>query len=324
MSRSTRLTGSRAILVFLLILAPAVAPRAKAEESSLSVPKGTIRTGDVVVLGREILLEGELEGSAVLVGGARAIVSGRIRRDLILLGADATIGRGARIDGDVLSVGGSVTFEENPGGLSSNATESGAPSQVGGRVRTVTALEAAVVSELETSPLTSGKISPLVVSFRLFLLFCWLVVSFGLLFLVPRSVLRAADEAPGRLAFLAALGATAVLTVLFLAAFALSILPARLALACGAALLAALVVAKIFGLTVLFVAVGRRATRGVARGDFLFGDPAALAAGLLLLGLLSLVPVAGPLAWSLVSLVGIGVSLAAAASRAPRLVLAAS
>jgi hypothetical protein len=300
------------VLVPLLILG--FAPLSSAEDGPLSVPKGTIRTGDVVVLGRPFFLEGELGGSAVLVGGATAIVSGRIRRDLILLGADAIIRRGARIEGDVLSVGGSLTFEEN----------SSAALSVRGRVRTITALEAAVLSELRTSPLLERSISPLVVSFRLFLLLCWLVVSFGLLLLVPRPVLRAADEAPGRLAFLAVLGATGVLTAVFLAAFALSILPARLALACGVALLAALVAAKIFGLAVLFVALGRRTTRGAARGDLLFGDPAALAAGLLILGLLSFVPVAGPLVWGLASLAGIGISLAAAASRERRLVLAAS
>jgi hypothetical protein len=324
MSRSARMSGSQAMRALVLFLILGFAPLGSAEDVSLSIPKGTARAGDVVVLGRPFFLEGELGGSAVLVGGASAVVSGRIRRDLILLGADATIRRGARIDGDVLCVGGSLTFEETPGGHSSNATASATPSQVGGRVRTITALEAAVVSELETSPLTSGKTSPLVLSFRLFLLFCWLVVSIGLLFLAPRPVLRAADGARGRLAFLAALGATAVLTAVFLAAFALSVLPARFALVLGVALLGALAAAKIFGLAALFILLGRRATRGAVRGDLLFGDPAALAAGLLLLGLVSLLPVAGPLVWGVASLAGIGVSLAAAASREPRLVLAAS
>ena len=290
----------------------------------MSIPKGTIRTGDVVVLGREILLEGELGGSAVLVGGATAIVSGRIRRDLILLASGATIKRSAVIDGDVLAVGGSLTFEEIPGGLASDSASQRSTPQVRGRIRTITALEAAVVSDLETSPLTSGKTSSLILSFRLFLLFCWLVVSVSLLLLAPRTVLRAADEAPGRIAFLAALGATAVLTAVFLAALALSILPARLALVFGVALLAALAAAKIFGLAALFVVLGRRATRGAARGDLLFGDPSALTIGLMILGLLSLVPVAGPLLWGLASLAGIGLSLASAASRERRLVLAAS
>ncbi|MFI5119479.1 MAG: hypothetical protein ACHQM4_03655 [Thermoanaerobaculia bacterium] len=324
MSRLFRLTGSRAIPPLLLILAPLVASRARAEAGTLSIPKGTIRAGDVVVLGREVLLEGELEGSAVLVGGASASVSGRIRRDLILLGSSAVIARDAVIDGDVLAIGGSLSFEEIPGGLSSDVAFQRSPPQVRGRVRTITALEAAVVSELETSPVTAGRASPLVLSFRLFLLFCWLVVSIALLFLAPRPLLRAADESRGRLAFLAALGGTAVLTAVFLAAFALSILPVRFALTVGVALLGALAAAKIFGLAVLFVAMGRRATRGAVRGDLLFGDPASLALGLLLLGLASLVPVAGPLVWGLASLVGIGVSLAAGASREPRLVLAAS
>jgi len=323
-SRLTSSTGSRAIRAFVLLFTLGFGSLISAEDGSLSVPKGTIRTGDVVVLGRKIFLEGELEGSAVLVGGGTAVVSGHIHRDLILLGADATIRRGARIDGDVLAVGGSLTFEETPGGRSSNPTSGAVSSQVGGRVRTITALEAAVVSELETSPLTSGRTSSLVFSFRLFLLFCWLVVSIGLLFLAPRPFLRAADEARGRLAFLATLGATAVLAAVFLAAFALSVLPARFGLALGVALLGALAAAKIFGLAALFVVLGRRATRGAVRGDLLFGDPAALALGLLLLGLASLLPIAGRLVWGLASLAGIGVSLAAAVSRDPRLALAAS
>jgi hypothetical protein len=314
----------QAIRVLVPLLLLGFAPLSSSEDGSLSIPKGIVRTGDAVVLGRPFFLEGELEGSAVLVGGARAVVSGRIRRDLILLGADATIRRGARIEGDVLSVGGSLTFEETAGGPSSSATASAISSQVGGRIRTITALEAAVLSELKTSPLLEQAISPLVLSFRLFLLLAWLAVSLGLLFLAPRTVLRAADGAPGRIAFLAALGATAVLTAVFLAAFALSVLPARLALVFGVALLAALAAAKIFGLAALFVVLGRRATRGAARGDLLFGDPSALTIGLMILGLLSLVPVAGPLLWGLASLAGIGISLAIAASREPRLVLAAS
>jgi carbonic anhydrase/acetyltransferase-like protein (isoleucine patch superfamily) len=314
----------RAIRALVPLLILGFAPLSGAQDDSLLVPKGTVRAGDIVVLGKEIFLEGELIGSAVLVGGSSASVSGRIHRDLIVLGSRATIKRGAVIDGDVLAIGGSLTFEETPGGLSPDSASARSSPQVRGRIRTITALEAAVVSELETSPLTSGKTSPLVLSFRLFLLFSWLVVSIGLLFLAPRPVLRAADEARGRLGFLAALGATAVLTAVLLAAFALSILPARFALVFCVALLLALAAAKIFGLAALFVVLGRRATRGAVRGGLLFGDPAALALGLLLLGLVSLVPLAGPLVWGLASLAGIGVSLAAAASRETRLVLAAS
>lgn len=321
--------GSRPLALALFAATLLVAsPMARSEEISaleIRVGKGESRSGDLVALGRKILLEGELEGSAVLVGGGEAVVTGRIRRDLVLLGANATIRRGARIDGDILSVGGSLTFEENPP-VSSDLASWGAPShpQVGGRVRTVSALEAAVATELQTSPAASLSQWPFLLSFRLALLFAWLAASLLLLAVAPRALGAAADGVPGRGAFLAALGATAVLTAAFAGALALSLLPSRISLVAGAVVLAALAAAKVWGLTALFLALGRRLNATAPRGSALFGDPAAAALGLLALGAASLVPVAGPLVWGAASLVGIGVSLASAASRAPRVALALS
>jgi hypothetical protein len=289
----------------------------------MRVSKGETRTGDVVLLGRQFFLEGELDGSAVLVGGGRAVVSGRIRRDLILLGSDATIQRGARIDGDVLSVGGSLTFEENPGGLSSDPSRVSTHPQVGGRVRSVSALEAAVATELQTSPAASLADWPFLLSFRLALLFAWLLVSLFLLLVAPRALGAAADGVPGRGAFLGAVGATAVLTAAFAGALALSVLPSRLALAAGGFLLILLLAAKVWGLAAVFLALGRRLNARARRGSVWFGDPAAAAAGLLAFGALSLVPVAGPILWGAASLVGIGAALASALE-APRVVLASS
>ncbi len=193
-----------------------------------------------------------------------------------------------------------------------------------GRVRTVSALEAAVATELQTSPAASLAEWPFLLSFRLALLFAWLVASLGLLVLAPRVVGAAADGVPGRSAFLGALGATAVLTAAFAGALALSVLPSRPALVTGAVLLVLLAAAKIGGLAAVFLALGRRLNARAARGSALFGDPAAAALGLLALGAVSLVPVVGPVVWSAASLVGIGVSLAAVVSRAPGVALAPS
>ncbi|HVO51582.1 MAG TPA: hypothetical protein VMV60_11355 [Thermoanaerobaculia bacterium] len=319
-----RQTRAPIFLAASLLLA---SPAARSEESSASemrVGKGETRTGDVVLLGRQFFLEGELDGSLVLVGGGHATVSGRIRRDLILLGSDATVQRGARIDGDVLSVGGSLAFEENPPAVSSDGPGAKSSPQVGGRVRTVSALEAAVATELQTSPAASLAEWPFLLSFRLALLFAWLIVAFGLLLAAPRALGAAAAGVPGRGAFLGVFGATAVLTAGFAGALALSLFPSRLALAAGAALLAVLVAAKAWGLAAVFLALGRRLNAAAPRGSALFGDPAAAALGLLALGAASLVPLAGPLLWGAASLVGIGVSFAAAASRSPRVALAPS
>jgi hypothetical protein len=319
-----RQTRAPLLLAATLLFA---SPMARSEDTSASeirVGKGETRTGDVVLLGRQFFLEGELDGSLVLVGGGRATVSGRIRRDLILLGSDAIIQRGARIDGDVLSFGGSLTFEENPPASSSAGAGAKRSPQVGGRVRTVSALEAAVATELQTSPAASLAQWPFLLSFRLALLFAWLVVTFGLLVAAPRALGAAAGGLPGRGAFLGVLGATAVLTAGFAGALALSLFPPRFALAAGAALLALLVAAKAWGLAAVFLALGRRLNATAPRGSALFGDPAAAALGLLALGAASLVPLVGPLLWGAASLVGIGVSFAAVASRAPRVALAPS
>jgi hypothetical protein len=312
-------------LTFLAAALLAASPIARSEESSASeirVAAGASRSGDLVVLGKKIFLEGELGGSAVLVGG-EIVVSGRVRRDLVLLGAAATIRRGARIDGDVLSIGGPLAFEEDLP-ASSDLAAAGRHPQVAGRIRTITALEAAAATELQTSPAASLSQWPFLLSFRLALLFAWLVATFVLLFAAPRALGAAAGGVPGRSAFLGALGATAVLTAAFAGAFALSVLPSRLALAAGAIVLLVLAAAKVWGMAALFIALGRRLNARAPRTSPLFGDPAAAAAGLLALGAVSLVPALGPLVWGLASLVGIGVSLAGAAARAPRLALAPS
>jgi hypothetical protein len=113
----------------------------------------------------------------------------------------------------------------------------------------------------------------------------------------------------------AAIGAAAVLSAILVSAFLLLVLPATAGLLLTGLLVALLGLAKVLGLAVVFVAVGRRLTRGAQRGSPLFGDPAALAVGLSLLGLLSLVPVAGPLVWAVASLLGIGVALVAASEK---------
>jgi hypothetical protein len=197
---------------------------------------------------------------------------------------------------------------------------------VGGRLRTIGGLEAAALTELETSPVSAAAVErwPFLLSLRLSLLLAWLVVTLVLLFVRPRALAVAAEGIAGRAAFLGALGATAVLTGAFLGALALSVLPSRLALAGGGLVIALLAAAKVWGLAVLFLALGRRLNARVPRGSALFGDPAAAAVGLLALGAASLVPVVGPILWVAASLVGIGVSLAGLASRVPRVAFAAS
>jgi hypothetical protein len=271
---------------------------------TLLVGPGTSRPGDVVALGREVVVDGAVAGSVVATG-APATVSGKVGRNLVVLGAGATVRGAARIDGDLLVLGGAVSFEDG----------ASAERSVGGRVRSVEALETAFLTEVQTSPVRNAALSPLLVSFRLLLLVAWLAVGLVLLRLFPRRLLAGASSIPGHTILLGAVGASAVLTAVLLSACLLLVLPAGAGLVAAAALAGALFLLKAWGLAAVFVAVGSRLLRRSSRGELLFGAPAALAAGLLALGLPSLLPLVGPVVWGVVSLVGIGLSLRALAGR---------
>jgi hypothetical protein len=289
---------ARRLLLLAAIVLPFAAPRALAQQSSV-VQAGEIRAGDLVVLGREGVVDGILRGSLVAVFGD-VRVTGRVEKDVIALGGSVVLDPGARVLGDVLAVGGEVA---------------GGASAVGGRLLTVGEIEAAFAAELKTSPLSMRPVRGLFLAFRFVLLFLWLVLGLLLLRIVPRPVSGAAGIVPASVATVAAIGAAAVLAALLVSAFLLLVLPATAGLLVTGLLVALLGMAKAFGLAAVFVAVGRRLTRGVRRGSPFFGDPAALALGLALLGLLSLVPVAGPLVWSVASLLGIGAAVVAVARR---------
>jgi hypothetical protein len=289
------------LFALALLVLLAVASRGVAQASPV-VPAGETRAGDLVVLGRDAVVEGVLRGTLVAVAGD-VRVTGRVERDVVALGGDVVLDPGAEVHGDLLAVGGAVTVA------------AAGPRAVAGRVLTVGELEAAFAAELQTSPLAARRSSGLLLAFRLVLLLAWLVIGLLLLRFLPRPVSTAAGLVPGRLGVVAAIGAAAVLSALLVSAFLLLVLPATAGLLLTGLLVALLGLAKAFGLAVVFVAVGRRLTRGAQRGSPLFGDPAALAVGLALLGLLSLVPVAGPFVWAVASLLGIGAALVAASRR---------
>jgi hypothetical protein len=289
--------AGRLALIALLAAGPVAA-------DTLRVAAGTSRPADVVALGRDVVVEGSVAGSVVATG-APATVSGRVGRHVVVLGAGATVRGAGRIEGDLLVVGGPVVFEEG----------ASAERSVGGRVRSVEALEAAFLTELRTAPVRNAALSPLLVSFRLLLLVAWLAAGLVLLRLSPRRLLAGAGSIPGHAVLLGAVGASAVLAALLLTACLLVVLPAPGGLAVTAAVAAGLVLLKAWGLAAVFVAVGSRLLRRVSRGGLLFGAPAALASGLLALGLPSLVPVVGPVVWGVASLVGIGLSLRALSGR---------
>lgn len=263
------------------------------------------RGADVVSFGKEVRRIEPVAGSLVVVAGS-AVVDTLVERDVVVLGGDLTLGAGALVKGDVLVLGGALRgLRDEPRSL------------VKGELHTIPALEAAFLSEVETSPAAQRGAAGLLVSLRLALLALWLVIGSLLLLLAPRRVAGGIAALPTRSAVdavLAAgldalLGGVALLSGALLSGFFLAVLPAGIGIPVVGVVVVLLLAAKAFGLAVVSLAVGRRLTKGRERGTTFWGDPAALALGLLALGVVSLVPVAGRIVWMAASLVAIGVSV---------------
>ena len=109
--------------------------------------------------------------------------------------------------------------------------------------------------------------------------------------------MSAEDDWTGSLAA----GALGVLTLFLAAGAALSLLPSALAIPIALASAAVTVIAKVFGMAALFLLLGQKLLKSVAPAR----RPAALAAGFVVLGGLSLVPLVGALVWSAASIVAV-------------------
>jgi hypothetical protein len=241
----------------------------------------------------------------VSVGKPRDVsspVSGRV----ISVGGDVSVR--ARVDGDVVAWGGDVRFsgagEVRGDVIVFGGRVSGAEGRVRGRVLTPSSIAAIYLAEARRVPWQepSRSLTASFLGVRLFVLALWLAASSLVLWLFGPAAARTAlclEESPG---LAAAAGILTVATLFLAGVAAVSALPppAGTPLAiCVVALAAAL---KVFGMAGVFLLLGQKASRSTGAR----GRPAALALGLLLAGAISLVPVAGPILWSAVSVLAVG------------------
>ncbi|MCC6128761.1 MAG: hypothetical protein IT186_02435 [Acidobacteria bacterium] len=291
--RSRRFAPGALALAALCILLASRTAAASSPETPVVVPAVTGHTGDLSVLGAPVRIEGRLTGSLVAVQST-VFINGPVSGDVILFGGEIAFGREGVIEKDLLLIG---------------AGSSHATGRVRGRTLGLAAMEAAFLSELETSPLAGAAVSPLLIAFRLGLLGVWLLLGLAVLFMKPRALGRAADSLRTRPTSSTLLGLLAIFSGILASTLIFLWIPAQVSLVLIGLLAGMFVLAKAFGLAAVALLVGRLCTRGAPRGGLLFGDPAALSAGLLVLGAVSLLPLAGPVIWGFISVVGIGVSV---------------
>ena len=140
---------------------------------------------------------------------------------------------------------------------------------------------------------------------RLLGLAVWLAVTLLLLHFLGSPFARAAASAEATLSTTAWWAPSRSLTLFLAAAALLALVPSPVSVPAVMLVAGVAVGAKVFGMGSLFLLLGQKLLGAASARK----RPAALAAGFAVLGGVSLVPLVGPLVWSVASVLAVGVAL---------------
>lgn len=244
---------------------------------------------NVISLGGEVLIQGKVEESVVAFGGTITI-EGEVGEVVLGIGTKITLKSTAKIEGDVVSLGG--TLDKEPG------------SRVDGDT---------VYMEIESlkdvlaflGGFGFAGLIPILIIIKLITLFIWFILAVILAALFPRQLSLASSQI--RKSFWPVFGTGFLTIIIFTGLVIFSVLLSFILI--GIPILLALiiigVVIKIFGRVVLFYFFGESLARA-------FGNkqPTAFLAvflGLILVGLISFIPILGSLFAFILSIIGWGV-----------------
>jgi hypothetical protein len=246
----------------------------------------TLAAAPVPRLGADVTITQPTLGPVVSVLGSLQ-VEAEVSGDVIALGGDITLGRGARVSGDAVAVGGAVQ------GVGS----------IAGRAVSIASLDAAAFPP-------AGAAAPARVAWgmRALRVGGWLIVAALLLLAFPRQVRRGGERLrlmPFR-TFLAGGLSLAVWLIVVLLTLALAV--SRLGVAFLLVGVLIFLIAKVLGLLAVawLLGWGLRQVLPVAwRGEI-----ARTGAGMFVLAVIGLLPLLGPLVWLAANIAGVGAMVA--------------
>ncbi|HXI11498.1 MAG TPA: polymer-forming cytoskeletal protein [Thermoanaerobaculia bacterium] len=284
-----------AMIVLAMVMAPAGAfGKLMASETT---PPGRMSVA------RSLHVSSPVSGDVELIGGS-VIVDSAVDGNVVVFGGNVELRPGASVTGDVISVGGRITAAEG--------------SRVGGRMVSPGSLAGAVeLASRGGSTLTEHGSSRTLfgAAVSLSLLLIWLVVSVLVTLGASKDIRSTSSELVASPFYSFVIGLIA-LTSFILTAIVFSYLVPYLV---GIPLLAALglfaLLTKIYGMVAVFHAVGTMLTRPRHRNDlgrrrWIRGDLAMVIVGLVILGVIRMIPLVGAAIWMGASIFGTGVALA--------------
>lgn len=219
--------------------------------------------------------------------GEEVTITEPVAGDLVVVGGTVAFDGRGRVEGDLIHAGSTII---------------GAEGRVAGRIQSLASLEGAAGALTKTAIVAS-------------LLVAWLIVAVVVAMISGRELRLSSVEVRTSALHCFVLGLVAI-TSFVLTAIAFSYLvPYVIGIPLLAALGAFAILTKVYGMIAVFHAVGTavagaRNRDQLAKRKWFRGDVAMVVVGVLLLGAVRLVPVVGPIVWSLASIFGVGVALA--------------
>ena len=295
--RARRGAGRAALaLAALLLLAPAGGRAAEdpteADPVALRLERGSLARHQVVALGRDLLVEGEALSDVVAVDGD-VTGTGVVAGDVIVLGGDARGAGGARVEGDVFVLGGEVAAA--PGAT------------LAGRTVAYPSISRAWLTLLEGPTLGLPATSALVMGAKLALLCGWLALALLLFATSGREVMATSESVAVEPFHNFLVGLTAVLSLVLTALLLSSLAAGLVAVPLLFLVVLIAVLLKLWGMVAVFHALGDWLSRRLLGGRLVPLSAATI--GLLLLGLVKLVPWLGIWAWTVATFIGVGAAL---------------
>jgi hypothetical protein len=246
---------------------------------------------NIISWGGEIQIKGRVTDSVINFGGT-IIIAGKVEKTVVGFGSDIILESTAKIQGDVLSLGG--TLDKSPGAIIEGDT-----------VYFSTSDEVAKFLKDGFVGVFGFSLLPILVIFKLITLVIWFILAIILVAIFPKQISFASNQI--RTSFWPIFGTGILSIIIFtgLIIFSVFLCFILIGIPILLALIAIGVVIKIFGRVVVFYFLGDwifKAFGGKQASGLL-----AVLLGLLLFGVLGFIPIIGSLFSFVLSIIGWGV-----------------
>ncbi len=271
---------------------PAAGSPASDEPPAYRLEAGSLARSRIVAIGRDMVVAGEALSHAVVMSGS-IYVTGRVVGDVIIIDGDAYLAETARLEGDVFVLGGSI--------------EATSGSSIDGRSVAYPDASAIWMGLMEGPSMGLPAYSPVVLGAKLALLAFWAFMVLLLMSLGRRELVSTSESIrvePFRNFFVGLTGVAAmVLTALLFSALSGAFLGVPLLVLVAVVAL----VLRFWGMVAVFHALGDLVCRLLKKPRPL--PVMAASYGLLVLGVLKLLPWIGVWTWTLATFIGVGAAL---------------